>query len=71
MLQVSFHKYGDFFPGTGALLDTGHLGGKNYSVNVPLQEGVDDESYRFVFEPIMQKVRSRLQLGHVRVKPCV
>ena len=54
---MSFHKYGDFFPGTGALADTGHLGGSNYSVNVPLQEGVDDESYRFVFEPVMQKVR--------------
>lgn len=54
---MSFHKYGDFFPGTGALTDTGHLGGKAYSVNVPLQEGVDDESYRYVFEPIMQKVR--------------
>jgi histone deacetylase 1/2 len=56
VMTVSFHKYGDFFPGTGALGDVGHLGGRNYSVNVPLQEGMDDESYRFVFEPIMQKV---------------
>jgi len=54
---VSFHKYGDFFPGTGALADTGHSGGHNYSVNVPLQEGMDDESYCLVFEPVMQKVR--------------
>ena len=56
-MQVSFHKYGDFFPGTGALADTGHSGGHNYSVNVPLQEGMDDESYCLVFEPVMQKVR--------------
>ena len=35
----SFHKYGDFFPGTGALGDTGHAEGKLYSVNVPLQVG--------------------------------
>lgn len=55
-MQVSFHKYGDFFPGTGALDDVGHGKGHNYSVNVPLQEGMDDESYRFVFEPIMAKV---------------
>ena len=55
-VQVSFHKYGDFFPGTGALADTGHSGGHNYSVNVPLQEGMDDESYCLVFEPVMQKV---------------
>ena len=54
---MSFHKHGDFFPGTGALTDTGHAGGHNYSVNVPLQEGMDDESYCLVFEPVMQKVR--------------
>ena len=56
VMTVSFHKYGDFFPGTGALGDVGAGAGARYSVNVPLQEGMDDESYRFVFEPIMQKV---------------
>lgn len=30
-----------------------------YSVNVPLQEGMDDESYKYVYEPVMQKVRGR------------
>ena len=30
--------------------------GTNYSVNVPLAEGMDDESYHFMFEPIMQQV---------------
>ena len=57
-MTVSFHKYGDFFPGTGALGDVGAGAGARYSVNVPLQEGMDDESYRYVFEPIMQKARS-------------
>jgi hypothetical protein len=56
VMTVSFHKYGDFFPGTGALGDIGTGGGAGYSVNVPLQEGMDDESYRYVFEPIMTKV---------------
>ena len=42
----------------GHLDDVGYQGGRNYSVNVPLQEGMDDESYKFVFEPIMQKVRA-------------
>ena len=55
--QVSFHKYGDnFFPGTGAQGDVGHAGGHGYSVNVPLKEGMDDESYKFMYEPIMKKV---------------
>ena len=58
VMTVSFHKYGDFFPGTGALGDVGFGAGRHYSVNVPLQEGMDDDSYGFVFEPIMQKARS-------------
>lgn len=55
-MTVSFHKYGDYFPGTGALADTGYQKGKHYTVNVPLREGMDDESYRSLYEPIMQKV---------------
>jgi histone deacetylase 1/2 len=66
-MTVSFHKYGDFFPGTGALGDVGTAGGAGYSVNVPLQEGMDDESYRFVFEPIMQKVMEVFQPGAIVV----
>jgi histone deacetylase 1/2 len=59
--QVSFHKYGDFFPGTGALDDIGYSKGRNYSVNVPLREGMDDASYISVFEPVMQKVLEKYQ----------
>jgi Histone deacetylase domain len=61
-MTVSFHKYGDFFPGTGALGDVGTGEGRGYSVNVPLQEGMDDESYRIMFEPIMRKVVPRTPL---------
>ena len=46
---------------TGSVEDLGIGDGKHYSVNVPLQEGMDDESYRFMFEPIMQKVQSSAQ----------
>jgi len=56
VMTVSFHKYGDFFPGTGALDDTGTGGGAKYSVNVPLQEGMDDASYQLIFQPVMAKV---------------
>lgn len=57
---MSFHRYGDYFPGTGAVEDVGYGKGRGYCVNVPLKDGMDDESYRFVYEPIMTKVR-----GHV------
>ena len=66
-MQVSFHKYGDFFPGTGALEDVGHNQGIHYSVNVPLSEGMDDDSYQLVFEPIMGKVMAMFQPGAVVV----
>ena len=55
-MTVSFHKYGNFFPGTGHMYETGAGSGRCYSVNVPLKEGMDDMSYEFVFQPIMQKV---------------
>ncbi|KAH0785413.1 Histone deacetylase 1 [Histomonas meleagridis] len=53
VLTVSFHKYGDFFPGTGSLNDIGIDRGKYYSVNVPLRDGMDDESYITLFKQIM------------------
>lgn len=44
-MTVSFHKYGNyFFPGTGDMYDVGQDSGRYYSVNVPMKEGMDDES---------------------------
>ncbi|KAF7729147.1 histone deacetylase [Apophysomyces ossiformis] len=56
VMTVSFHKYGEFFPGTGELKDVGVGKGKYYSVNFPLRDGIDDESYQSVFEPVIEKV---------------
>lgn len=60
-LQVSFHKYGDFFPGTGSLEDNGHEQGLGYSLNVPLQEGMDDDSYALVFKPVISALMAKFQ----------
>jgi histone deacetylase 1/2 len=46
VMTASFHKFGDYFPGTGAIDDIGSGPGKYYSVNFPLHDGVDD----FTFE---------------------
>lgn len=54
VMTVSFHKYGEFFPGTGDLRDVGVGNGKYYAVNVPLRDGIDDESYASVFQPVIQ-----------------
>ncbi|CAJ0580478.1 unnamed protein product, partial [Mesorhabditis spiculigera] len=59
VMTVSFHKYGDFFPGTGDLKDLGVGKGKFYSLNVPLRDGITDETYQSIFTPIMTKVMEK------------
>ncbi|CAL9114569.1 unnamed protein product [Musa acuminata var. zebrina] len=56
VMTVSFHKFGDYFPGTGDIRDIGYGEGKYYALNVPLDDGIDDESYHYLFKPIMAKV---------------
>jgi len=56
VMTVSFHKYGDFFPGTGDIKDTGAKAGKGYALNFPLQEGMDDRTFERIFKPVLAKV---------------
>lgn len=65
VMTVSFHKYGEYFPGTGDLMDVGAGKGKHYAVNFPLRDGIDDESYRTIFEPVMSKVMEVYRPGVV------
>ncbi|KAK3694464.1 hypothetical protein B0T22DRAFT_71798 [Podospora appendiculata] len=61
VMTVSFHKYGEYFPGTGELRDVGIGSGKNYAVNFPLRDGIDDIAYETVFEPIIEAVMKYYQ----------
>ncbi|KAH0847171.1 histone deacetylase RPD3 [Fonsecaea monophora] len=54
VMTVSFHKYGEYFPGTGELRDIGVGSGKYYAVNFPLRDGIDDSSYKGIFEPVIR-----------------
>ncbi|KAI8846436.1 histone deacetylase 1 [Chytridium lagenaria] len=65
VMTVSFHKYGEYFPGTGDINDTGYGRGRNYSLNFPLKDGIDDESYRSIFCPVMQHVMNWYRPGVV------
>jgi len=56
VMTCSFHKYGEYFPGTGDLKDVGAGKGRNYAVNFPLRDGIDDETYERIFVPIMEKI---------------
>lgn len=56
VMTVSFHKFGEFFPGTGHIKDIGVHEGKYYALNVPLNDGMDDASFLNLFRPIIRKV---------------
>ncbi|PIL25537.1 hypothetical protein GSI_12400 [Ganoderma sinense ZZ0214-1] len=56
VMTLSLHKFGEFFPGTGLLEDRGRGKGMGYAVNVPLKDGITDESYRSIFEPVFDKI---------------
>ncbi|KAJ6228756.1 histone deacetylase rpd3 [Anaeramoeba flamelloides] len=57
VMTCSFHKYGnEFFPGTGNLTDIGELDGRKYSVNFPLDDGMNDELYFEYFKKTIDAV---------------
>ncbi|KAI1722464.1 histone deacetylase domain-containing protein [Ditylenchus destructor] len=56
VMTCSFHKYGEYFPGTGDLKDIGASKGRGYAVNFPLRDGIDDETYERIFVPVMEKI---------------
>lgn len=66
VMTLSFHKYnGDYFPGTGNVDEIGTGEGKHYSLNVPLRDGIDDDSYIRLFKSIVEPVLTSYQPGAV------
>ena len=61
VLSCSFHKFGNYFPDTGNTNDSGTGNGSGYAVNYPLNDGIDDESYRQIFKPVMDEVMANYQ----------
>jgi acetoin utilization deacetylase AcuC-like enzyme len=65
VLYVSTHQF-PFYPGTGAVLETGEGEGKGYTVNVPLTAGGGDAIYRAAFErvilPVLEEYEPQLIL---------
>jgi len=59
VMTLSFHKWSpaDFFPGTGALADTGPSNngspGAHHALNVPLNDGIEDYQYIKLFQDIV------------------
>jgi len=56
VMTLSFHKFGEYFPGTGAIQDIGYETGKYYAVNCPLLDGIDDDHFEYIFNPVVDQV---------------
>lgn len=65
VMTASFHKFGEYFPGTGDVKDKGYQKGDGYSINCPLHEGMDDDSFKSIFRPIISKIMEKFQPGAV------
>ena len=62
VFTLSYHKYGidkhgwPFFPGTGNIDETGPVDprnpGKAHSLNIPIDDGIDDEQYQWLFKTV-------------------
>jgi histone deacetylase 1/2 len=65
VMTASFHKFGEYFPGTGDVSDSGHNEGKNYAINFPLNDGMDDKAFESIFKPVMGKVMEVFAPGAV------
>lgn len=63
VMTVSLHKYdsGSFFPGTGNINEIGYGFGKFFCLNVPLKDGIDDDSYVSLFKDVISDVREHYQ----------
>ncbi|KAI0099898.1 histone deacetylase phd1 [Nemania sp. FL0031] len=74
VMTVSFHKYdpSTFFPGTGGLEDNGpkneHNPGAHHAINVPLNDGITDEQYKWLFETIITRVVEKFRPGAIALQ---
>ncbi|KAH8120566.1 hypothetical protein DFH11DRAFT_1500452 [Phellopilus nigrolimitatus] len=65
VMTVSFHKYGEYFPGTGEVRDIGIGRGRNHSLNFPLRDGITNENYKSIFEPVISEVMHTYNPGAI------
>ncbi|KAI6093240.1 histone deacetylase phd1 [Hypoxylon rubiginosum] len=74
VMTVSFHKYDPqvFFPGTGALEDNGpkseHNPGAHHAINVPLNDGITDEQYEWLFKSVISRCIEKFRPGAIALQ---
>lgn len=65
VMTVSFHQYGDFFPGTGDITSIGEDDGQFYALNVPLDEGMTDDQFMELFKAVITRTVNVYQPGAI------
>ena len=60
VLFISMHQY-PFYPGTGALTDTGCGAGEGVTVNVPFPAGTSGDTYRAAIEEVVVPAAERFE----------
>lgn len=66
VLVVDLHQW-PFYPGTGALDETGRGDGAGFTVNVPLPAGCDDREYRGAMRELVRPIADRFAPDFVLV----
>lgn len=61
VLYFSTHRYGFFYPGTGAATEVGRGKGEGFTVNVPFPMGASDPEYGTIFEKILKPIALEFQ----------
>jgi acetoin utilization deacetylase AcuC-like enzyme len=61
VLYFSTHRYGSFYPGTGAATEVGRGKGEGFTVNVPLSSGCGDSEYGNFFKAILKPIALEYQ----------
>ncbi len=56
VLYVSTHRYGYFYPGTGAATEVGKGKGEGFTVNLPISSRGDDSLYGNYFDSILRPI---------------
>lgn len=65
VMTLSFHKFGDYFPGSGSVEDRGADKGEGYALNFPLRAGMDDDRYVTIFQEVVGKAAAKYQPGAI------
>jgi len=60
VLSISLHRYAEgSFPGSGGMADIGGGKGKHYNINLPVADGLDDEGFTSLLQPVVAAAAAR------------